>query len=292
MSNNPVSYIDPSGGVDVVADLANGREIESVMYFETESQMRQYYRDKDRDARVGKWQSQLEKEWYEDHIRTGGAPFLDASNNEWDAIAVVEGYQKLIAAGVNEWDVVYSGHTDYGNPLNGGYREVHSKFAYNSAYSEVKRGESSWVDNVQTTLDLAGIADPTGVVDGVNAIIYLGRGRWADAGISALALIPYIGDAGKAGRLAAKAGANLSSNGVKLAKQLASEAQMAEKGRVIIGSGTLKEASRLAHQYGGNTSDWVKKTSSSFTKNGTTFETHWYENISNGMRTEFKTKLP
>ncbi len=62
-----------------------------------------------------------------------------------------------------------------------------------------------WLDNIQTGLDVAGIADPTGIVDCVNALIYAERGQWGNAGISALAIIPYIGDVGKAGRLGAKA---------------------------------------------------------------------------------------
>ncbi len=57
-------------------------------------------------------------------------------------------------------------------------------------------------------------------------------------------------------------------------------------------SGRLTQAERLAEYYGGNAADWVKKSSSSFTKNGTTFETHWYENISTGLRIEYKTKFP
>lgn len=67
---------------------------------------------------------------------------------------------------------------------------------------------------------------------------------------------------------------------------------MAEKGIPIIGPGKLKEAARLSQQYGGKSADWVKMSSSSFSKNGTKFETHWYENISNGLRVEFKTKFP
>lgn len=77
------------------------------------------------------------------------------------------------------------------------------------------------IDNVQTGLDIAGIADPTGIVDGVNALIYAGRGQWGNAGISALAIIPYIGDAGKAGRLGAKT------------LQLTSKARTAERGLEI-----------------------------------------------------------
>jgi RHS repeat-associated protein len=80
----------------------------------------------------------------------------------------------------------------------------------------------SWIDNVQTGLDIAGIADPTGIVDGVNAVIYAGRGQWGNAGISALAIIPF-GDVGKVGRLGAKT------------LQLTSKARTAEKGLEIGG---------------------------------------------------------
>ena len=85
--------------------------------------------------------------------------------------------------------------------------------------------------------------------------------------------------------------AQLSTNGLKLAKQLASEAQMAEKGLMIIEPSSLKEAGRLSQQYGGCPSDWIKKSSSSFSKGRTQFETHWYENKLTGYRVEFKTKL-
>ena len=89
-----------------------------------------------------------------------------------------------------------------------------------------------------------------------------------------------------------KSSGKLVSDAIRLAKQLASESQMAEIGIVVARSGKLRAAKRLAKQYGGSPSDWVKKTSSSFNKNGAAFETHWYENISNGLRVEFKTKFP
>lgn len=92
--------------------------------------------------------------------------------------------------------------------------------------------------------------------------------------------------------VAAKGGtsaARLSTNGVKLTQQLASEAQMSQAGRTIISN--LRSEPRLAQQYGGKAADWVKKSSSSFNKNGKIFETHWYQNVSTGQRVEFKTKL-
>ncbi len=57
---------------------------------------------------------------------------------------------------------------------------------------------------MQTTLDVAGIADPTGAADLVNATIYAGRGQWRNAGISTLGILPF-GDVAKIGRLGAKA---------------------------------------------------------------------------------------
>ena len=86
-------------------------------------------------------------------------------------------------------------------------------------YATLTAGPGGVVDGIQTGLDVAGIADPTGVVDLVNALIYAGRGQWGNAGISALAIIPYIGDVGKAGRLGAKTLNIIPFDGFKHAKQ-------------------------------------------------------------------------
>jgi len=81
-------------------------------------------------------------------------------------------------------------------------------------------------------------------------------------------------------------------NKVLLQKQLASQQQMGETGFSLSGAGTktpLRDASRLANQYGGNPSDWAKMGSSSYTAwDGIQFETHWYKNLSTGFSTEFK----
>ncbi|UZN08761.1 hypothetical protein M5D10_07470 [Leptospira santarosai] len=75
-------------------------------------------------------------------------------------------------------------------------------------------------------------------------------------------------------------------------KSLASEAQMKDKGKAIIESDKLERAGNLAKEYGGESKDWAKMTSKSYTaKDGTKFETHWYENSSTGQRVEPKTKL-
>jgi RHS repeat-associated protein len=115
------------------------------------------------------------------------------------------------------------------------------------------------------------------------------------------------GGAGGAGLLMAKTGAKAiitnavvqeaksSANGVKLGKQLASEAQMAEAGNPIRGhtpQKPLRIASEMAAKHGGDSKDYVKKSSSSYTSGqGLPFETHWEENLKTGQRFNEKTKL-
>ncbi len=57
------------------------------------------------------------------------------------------------------------------------------------------------LDLTQMVLDIAGIIDPTPISDGVSGLISLFRGDWLGAGISVAAMIPYIGDLAKAGKL-------------------------------------------------------------------------------------------
>lgn len=70
------------------------------------------------------------------------------------------------------------------------------------------------LDKIQTGMDVAGVADPTPIIDGVNAAISLGRavtdpknaGRHLlNAGISAVSMFPYVGDLAKLGKYGGKA---------------------------------------------------------------------------------------
>lgn len=56
-------------------------------------------------------------------------------------------------------------------------------------------------DVTQMALDIIGIFDPTGISDGANALISLGRGDWVGAGLSAISIVPFVGDLAKAGKL-------------------------------------------------------------------------------------------
>jgi RHS repeat-associated protein len=83
------------------------------------------------------------------------------------------------------------------------------------------------------------------------------------------------------------------SNGLKLNKQLGSQQQLGEKGVSIAGSGSktpLRDSNRLANEYGGNSADWAKRSSTRHkAPDGRSFETHWYENSATGQRVEPKT---
>lgn len=57
------------------------------------------------------------------------------------------------------------------------------------------------LDLTQVGLSVVGIFDPTGIADGADAVISLGRGDYWGAGISALGIIPYLGDIAKIGKL-------------------------------------------------------------------------------------------
>ncbi|QTD45484.1 DNA/RNA non-specific endonuclease [Ottowia testudinis] len=57
------------------------------------------------------------------------------------------------------------------------------------------------LDLTQIGLDIAGLIDPTPISDGANGLISLARGDWLGAGISAVSMVPYIGDAAKLGKL-------------------------------------------------------------------------------------------
>jgi len=61
---------------------------------------------------------------------------------------------------------------------------------------------STALDVVQMALSIAGMFDPTPVCDGLDAAISLLRGDYLGAGVSAVAMLPYLGDAAKLGKLA------------------------------------------------------------------------------------------
>ena len=59
-----------------------------------------------------------------------------------------------------------------------------------------KDTESSWLDNLQDGLSVAGMAPGLGIfADAANTLVSLGRGRWKDAAFNAVAMVPGLGQA-------------------------------------------------------------------------------------------------
>jgi RHS repeat-associated protein len=76
--------------------------------------------------------------------------------------------------------------------------------------------KSDWLDDFQTGLDLLGLIPGLGEpVDGLNALIYLGRGQYGNAALSAAAMVPVIGSVGTGGKLAGKVASHVPDGLVK-----------------------------------------------------------------------------
>jgi RHS repeat-associated protein len=70
------------------------------------------------------------------------------------------------------------------------------------------RGSSSSGAGMDIALDALGTLDPTGLVDGYHSLTYAVRGQWSDAGLTAVGVIPFVGDSlkfAKYGRFADEA---------------------------------------------------------------------------------------
>jgi RHS repeat-associated protein len=86
---------------------------------------------------------------------------------------------------------------------------------------------------LQAGLDLAGIADPTGIADGINAGLSLKNGDWLGAGISALGIIPF-GDLAKVGKVEKDVKVIKDAvDEVKSAKQLLKEGRAGKQERLL-----------------------------------------------------------
>jgi len=60
----------------------------------------------------------------------------------------------------------------------------------------------SHVQKGQLAADIAGIFDPTPTSDAIGGILSLVQGDFVGAGLSVVGMVPYIGDAGKVGKIA------------------------------------------------------------------------------------------
>ena len=92
-------------------------------------------------------------------------------------------------------------------------------------------------DDTQDFLSGLGTADPTGAIDGINALGYLLRGQTGNAAIAAIAIIPYVGDAAK--------GIKLGYKGISIATRSALAARIGKRGYTEVGYQFSKHAGRV-----------------------------------------------
>ncbi|MDR2171942.1 MAG: hypothetical protein LBP59_17495, partial [Planctomycetaceae bacterium] len=103
-------------------------------------------------------------------------------------------------------------------------------------FEEIGPAYSQNLDNIQTTLDVAGFT-PIGVVtDPVNGGIHLSRGNYSESALSMVAAIPVIGDGIKAGATAAKTGKEIAEQAIKYGDEI-----------VDAGKNTTKLTGQLHH---------------------------------------------
>ncbi|MEK9149333.1 MAG: hypothetical protein AAB267_04730, partial [Candidatus Desantisbacteria bacterium] len=78
-----------------------------------------------------------------------------------------------------------------GAELKRAEKEANSKIK--NAQKELnKLNKELTLDGAQATLDFVGIADPTPISDGINAVISLGRGDFIGAGLSVISIVPLV----------------------------------------------------------------------------------------------------
>ena len=151
--------------------------------------------------------------------------------------------------------------------------------------------------NVHTALDVGGLTPAVGIfADAANAGLYAAEGDLVNTGISAAAMIPGAGQGVTAVKLGAKYGDDAKSavSGLKLQKQLASEAQVAD---LASGGGTVisqpaKQAGRISAETGAESTNIQKVSSESFTANdGQKMQTQSFRDASNNNLVEPKTKI-
>ena len=98
---------------------------------------------------------------------------------------------------------------------------------------------------------------------------------------------------------ATRGAASSAANGLRLGKQLASEAGSAQLlaggGKAMAGAGTgspIRDVGRLVSEYGGKAGDWAKVTSGAQKFSDlTTIEVHGYRNVVTGETIELKSKI-
>jgi hypothetical protein len=219
MNNNPANVVDPLGLM--------GEMITQDILVENGEDWRLAYnvykgpspgREDDIDERTGtgmyavmlryaEFMMEVEKQ------REAGGMTIDqmvdeAKNNPDKTVYFEKGRLVYVSSGIMLEDLeVRDGRADYA----GWGKRMDKRFGQSlgwdfGGYGQQSNGGSGWLDYVQTGLDFVGLIPGLGeIADGANALIYLGRGDYVNASLSAAAMIPIAGWAATGGKFANKA---------------------------------------------------------------------------------------
>lgn len=99
---------------------------------------------------------------------------------------------------------------------------------------------------VSAALDIVGIVDPTGAADLANTALQAKNGDWLGASISAVGLIPYVGDVAKAGKVSKDV--KIIENAVEACKQTRTEAKAVRETSKVV-HGNSKASTKAQHLY-------------------------------------------
>ncbi|WP_110517430.1 WXG100 family type VII secretion target [Herpetosiphon llansteffanensis] len=140
------------------------------------------------------------------------------------------------------------------------------------AAAAAKKDEGSWLskawnkasDWVHGALDVVGFIPGFGeIADGVNALIYLAEGRHLEAAISAAAMIPIVGDAGKIGKWGVKAGKEIAE---EIAEEGAERA-VKEVAEEVVEEGAERVVKNVAQETLEETAERIPNIASNLPKN-------------------------
>ena len=241
MSNNPVSFVDPDGGFDYDRDGWSEEALKAEAYYQSNREEYQAWANwvnfgdresnysygadamsgqnadgsvRDMDGMIQETMMRYFKRNPERYSKYLGSTVSQLENGQYQVagnIAIPGSGEGVEAGIVLDWEA-----------------EDSDSYTYWSSEASVSTnsGESGTqiLDVLQTGLDVVGLIPGVGeIADGINALIYTGRGDYVNAGLSAAAMIPFAGWAatgGKLGMKAAKSGANLSTAGASLSRHL------------------------------------------------------------------------
>jgi RHS repeat-associated protein len=133
-------------------------------------------------------------------------PYQFASNNPaWKV--ELEGLEGEETSGL---DLIRKGFANIWNSITGGVEATDEGMRRRSAQdraTQLSRGSNMVAEGAATkeaghaALDVIGIADPSGIADGINALWYASEGDYTNAALSGISILPYAGDLiGKGGK--------------------------------------------------------------------------------------------